>query len=126
MKKKEKVTTYVIWKGDMMKEGVAVKMRAIEGVLEFLRLADAAEYRDGRHTYLVVSKGGPGDASYLAHTCVTEGDLVGATGHRGAEERAQRCFERYKATEGAEGKAGHLLLKHYLDRWYMTYDSWEE
>lgn len=124
--KKAKTTTYVIWKGDMMRDGVAVKMRAIEGVLEFLRRTGSIEYKDGAHTFLVVSKGDAGDADWLVHNCIGEGDLVGATSHRDAEERAERCLEKYDMKNGGNGRAGHSLLRFYLDKWYMTYDRWED
>jgi hypothetical protein len=125
MKKLKKVI-YIIWKGDMAKEGVAVKMRAIEGVLEFLKRTGAADYKVGRHTYLVTCEADEGDTIWLIQNCIGEGDLVGSLGHRDAEARAEKCVERYEDRRDGIDRTGHGVLKHYLDKWYMTYDMWED
>lgn len=123
---KRKTVTYVIWKGDTQVMGAGIKQRAIETVLEFLKGATGCDYFSGRHSYIMRLPDTPGDEAWLRRNCIGEGDIVGSTSINDSEERAKKCLARYEEKKMGVDRAGHSLLKYYLEHFYMKYDIWEE
>jgi len=125
-KDKAKEIFFVIWKGDVQVMGVGVKLRAVQTVLEFLKRAAGAEYREGNHSFIVRMPMVEGDQLWLRQNCIGEGDIVGTTSVNDSAKRAERCMARYEERKGDTDRAGYGVLRYYLDHFYMKYDTWEE
>lgn len=123
---KKKTKIFVIWKGDPQVMGAGIKMRAIETVLEFLRMTMDAEYRDAAHSFIVKIPDTEGDAMWLIRNCIGEGDIVGSTSLNDSKQRAVKCAEKYEAKREGKDLVGHSVLTYYLNHFYMNFDEWEE
>ena len=118
----KKKVVFVINKGNKDVEGVAVKMNALNVVIRFMQLVNPGirVTQDVNNILVVMPDDHTGDSAWLKEQVFRFVDTLGTTDDEGAQERAQKAYERYKSIpHDAYEKVGWSLLDYYLNQFYL-------
>lgn len=124
MKKKGKVATIVILKGNKDIEGAMIKLNAIKVLTKFTAKIHNSEAVFGKYTVVIggIPLDAPGDPLKMNETLFRKADIYGTTNDNEAEKRAEKLYDAFKELELAPADFGIGVLKYLLDKMYMQYD----